>query len=62
MRVQECQEWRRAELEERAKRCETFGRLDYAFNNAATSDGNRLFVDQTEENFNRVFAVNVKAL
>ena len=41
---------------------ETFGRLDYAFNNAGTSGENRLLVDQTEENFNNVFAVNVKAL
>ena len=41
---------------------ETFGRLDYAFNNAATSGDNCLLVDQTEENFDRVFAVNVKAL
>ena len=41
---------------------ETFGRLDYAFNNGATSGDNRLLVDQTEENFDRVFAVNVKAL
>jgi NAD(P)-dependent dehydrogenase (short-subunit alcohol dehydrogenase family) len=41
---------------------ETFGHLDYAFNNAAISGDNRLLVDQTEENFDRVFAVNVKAL
>lgn len=41
---------------------ETFGRLDYSFNNAATSGDNRLLVDQTEENFDSVFAVNVKAL
>lgn len=41
---------------------ETFGRLDYAFNNVATSGENRLLVDQTEENFDRVFAVNVKGL
>jgi A-factor type gamma-butyrolactone 1'-reductase (1S-forming) len=41
---------------------EIFGRLDYAFNNAGTSGDNRLLVDQTEENFDRVFAVNVKAL
>jgi A-factor type gamma-butyrolactone 1'-reductase (1S-forming) len=39
-----------------------FGRLDYAFNNAGISGNNRVFVDQTEENFDRVFAVNVKAL
>jgi A-factor type gamma-butyrolactone 1'-reductase (1S-forming) len=40
----------------------TFGRLDYAFNNAGISGDNRSLVDQTEENFDRVFAVNVKAL
>jgi putative flavoprotein involved in K+ transport len=41
---------------------ETFGRLDYAFNNAATSGNHGLLVDQTEENFDQVFAVNVKGL
>lgn len=41
---------------------ETFGRLDFAFNNAATSGDNALLVDQTEDNFDRVFDVNVKAL
>jgi A-factor type gamma-butyrolactone 1'-reductase (1S-forming) len=41
---------------------QTFGRLDYAFNNAGISGDNRLLVDQTEENFDQVFAVNVKAL
>src|SRR6516165_1580532 len=41
---------------------ETFGRLDYAFNSAGTSGENRLLVDQTEEAFDEVFAVNVKAL
>ena len=41
---------------------ETFGHLDYAFNNAGISGANRLLVDQTEENFDSVFAVNVKAL
>jgi A-factor type gamma-butyrolactone 1'-reductase (1S-forming) len=41
---------------------ETFGRLDYAFNNAGISGENRLLTDQTEKSFDRVFAVNVKAL
>jgi NAD(P)-dependent dehydrogenase (short-subunit alcohol dehydrogenase family) len=41
---------------------ETFGRLDYAFNNAGISGDNRLLTDQTEANFDSVFAVNVKAL
>jgi len=41
---------------------ETFGRLDYAFNNAGAPGENRVLVDQTEENFDNVFAVNVKAL
>jgi A-factor type gamma-butyrolactone 1'-reductase (1S-forming) len=40
----------------------TFGRLDYAFNNAGISGENRLLTDQTERAFDRVFAVNVKAL
>ena len=41
---------------------DTFGRLDYAFNNAGTSGENRLLLEQTEENFDLVFDVNVKAL
>src|SRR4030081_1314971 len=41
---------------------ETFGRLDYAFNNAGISGENRLLTDQTEKTFDRVFAVNVKAM
>jgi NAD(P)-dependent dehydrogenase (short-subunit alcohol dehydrogenase family) len=41
---------------------ETFGRLDYAFNNAGISGENRLLTEQTEANFDSVFAVNVKAL
>jgi A-factor type gamma-butyrolactone 1'-reductase (1S-forming) len=40
----------------------TFGRLDYAFNNAGISGENRLLTDQSEKSFDRVFAVNVKAL
>jgi NAD(P)-dependent dehydrogenase (short-subunit alcohol dehydrogenase family) len=41
---------------------ETFGRVDYAFNNAGISGDNRLLTDQAEANFDSVFAVNVKAL
>jgi NAD(P)-dependent dehydrogenase (short-subunit alcohol dehydrogenase family) len=40
----------------------TFGRLDYAFNNAGIPGENRLLTQQTEKNFDSVFAVNVKAL
>ena len=40
----------------------TFGRFDYAFNNAGISGENRLLTDQTEKTFDRVFAVNVKAM
>ena len=40
----------------------TFGRLDYALNNAGIAGENRLLTNQTEEIFDRVFAVNVKAL
>ena len=40
----------------------TFGRLDYAFNNAGISGENRLLTQQTEKDFDSVFAVNVKAL
>ena len=41
---------------------ETFERLDYAFNNAGIAGENRPLTDQTESNFDCVFAVNVKAL
>jgi A-factor type gamma-butyrolactone 1'-reductase (1S-forming) len=40
----------------------TFGRLDYAFNNAGISGENRPLTDQTEKTFDLVFSVNVKAL
>jgi putative flavoprotein involved in K+ transport len=39
-----------------------FGRLDYAYNNGATAGHNALLVDQTEDNFDRVISVNVKAM
>ena len=41
---------------------ETYGRLDYAFNNAGTSGDNGRLLEQTEENFDHIFSVNVKAL
>ena len=41
---------------------QTFGRLDFAFNNAGISGGTGLLTDQTEEIFDHVFAVNVKAM
>jgi A-factor type gamma-butyrolactone 1'-reductase (1S-forming) len=39
-----------------------YGRLDYAFNNAGISGQLRLIADQTESNFDEVFAVNIKGL
>jgi NAD(P)-dependent dehydrogenase (short-subunit alcohol dehydrogenase family) len=42
---------------------ETFGRLDYAVNNAATSDGAvGALADMTEEDFDRSMAVNLKSV
>ena len=41
---------------------DTYGRLDYGFNNAGISGENRVLTEQTERNFDRVFAVNVKAM
>lgn len=40
----------------------TFGRLDFAFNNAATPGPRRLLAEQSEDVFDHVFAVNVKAV
>jgi 3-oxoacyl-[acyl-carrier protein] reductase len=41
---------------------ETFGRLDIVVNNAGTTHRNKPLLDVTEEEFDRVFAVNVKAI
>jgi 3-oxoacyl-[acyl-carrier protein] reductase len=41
---------------------ETFGRLDIVVNNAGTSHRNKPLLDVTEEEFDRVFAVNVKSI
>jgi A-factor type gamma-butyrolactone 1'-reductase (1S-forming) len=40
----------------------TFGRLDFAFNNAGISGPTALFTEQTEQSFDLVFGINVKAL
>jgi 3-oxoacyl-[acyl-carrier protein] reductase len=39
-----------------------FGRLDIVVNNAGTSHRNKPMLDVTEEEFDRVFAVNVKSI
>ncbi len=39
-----------------------YGRLDYAFNNAGTEGDTATTTEDTEENFNRIFDVNVKGL
>lgn len=41
---------------------ETFGRLDYAFNNVGINGEAGLTADCTEENFDRVIAVNLKSV
>ncbi len=41
---------------------ESFGRLDIVVNNAGTSHRNKPMLDVTEEEFDRVFAVNVKSI
>jgi hypothetical protein len=40
----------------------TYGRLDYAFNNAGTPGDNGRLLEQTEKNFDHIFSVNVKAV
>ena len=40
----------------------TFGKLDIIVNNAGTSHRNKPMVEVTEEEFDRVFAVNVKSI
>lgn len=40
----------------------TFGRLDIVVNNAGTSHRNKPLLDVSEEEFDRVFAVNVKSI
>jgi len=39
-----------------------FGHLDYALNNAGTTGEIRLVAEQTEENFDEIFSLNVKGL
>jgi len=39
-----------------------YGRLDYALNNAGMTGENQLIAEQTEENFDEIFSVNVKGL
>jgi NAD(P)-dependent dehydrogenase (short-subunit alcohol dehydrogenase family) len=40
----------------------SFGRLDFAFNNAGTAESPKAFIDQPEEVFDRVMAVTVKGV
>lgn len=40
----------------------TYGRLDYAFNNAGTEETMTPLVDQTSDNFDRIMNVNVKGV
>jgi NAD(P)-dependent dehydrogenase (short-subunit alcohol dehydrogenase family) len=40
----------------------TYGRLDFAFNNAGIEGHNQAIVEETEANFDAVFGVNVKGM
>ena len=42
--------------------CQTFGRLDIVVNNAGISHRNQSLITVTEQEFDRVFSVNVKSL
>ncbi|MCM0606288.1 MAG: SDR family oxidoreductase [Xanthomonadaceae bacterium] len=44
------------------KTIETFGRIDFAFNNAGTEGQSAYTADTTEENWNRVIDVNLKGV
>jgi len=45
-----------------ARTLETYGRLDYACNNAGVVEPDALLVDGTEEDFDRVIGVNLKGV
>jgi 3-oxoacyl-[acyl-carrier protein] reductase len=54
---------RRADIEAAvAKTVETFGRLDIVVNNAGWSHKNRPMLEVSEEEFDRVYAINVKSI
>ena len=40
----------------------SFGRLDYAFNNAGIEQNAQPLPDQTEETFDKIMAINVKGV
>ena len=45
-----------------SKAVETYGRLDYAFNNAGTEGISGLGIDQTEENWHQIIDTNLKGV
>jgi 3-oxoacyl-[acyl-carrier protein] reductase len=54
---------KRADIEAAvAKTLETFGRLDIVVNNAGWSHKNRPMLEVSEEEFDRVYAINVKSI